>query len=281
MAHDLVPSEDRISREALERVIHRAAELQTKARDIGDQLTEQEVLELGKEVGIPTRFMQQALLEERAKEVTARDHGLLASLAGPKHLSAERTVPGVETEVTEALNYWMTEEELLAVKRRYPQGTSWEARKDFLASMKRGFGIGGRKYVLARAKDILGQVQGLEDGWCHVMLIADLSNTRKERVAGGTFFLASGGTLTTIGVVLGVAMAVAVIPAVVGVAGGIAIARSNRIQVERVHVAMEQVLDRLERQEINVPKSLPKKQPEELVKRLTAEIKEIGRSFKK
>jgi hypothetical protein len=281
MAHDLVPSEERISREALERVIHRAAELQTKARDIGDQLTEQEVLELGKDVGIPTRFMQQALLEERAKEVGARDRGLLAGLAGPRHLSAERTVPGAEADVKEALNYWMTEEELLTVKRRYPQGTSWEARKDFLASMKRGFGIGGRKYVLARAKDILGQVQGLEDAWCHVMLVADLSNTRKERVAGGTFFLASGGTLTTIGIVLGVATAVAVIPAVVGVAGGLAIARSNRTQIELVHVAMEQVLDRLERSEITVPKSLPKKQPEELVKRLTAEIKEIGRSFKK
>jgi len=281
MAHDLVPSEEQISREALERVIHRAAELQTKARDIGDQLTEREVLELGKEVGIPTHYMQQALLEERTREVTAQDRGLLVSLAGPKRLSAERTVRGVATDVEQALNYWMTEEELLAVKRRYPQGTSWEARKDFLASMRRGFGVGGRKYALARAKDILGQVQGLEDGWCHVTLIADLSNTRKERVAGGVAFLTSGGTLTTIGVVLGVATAVAVIPAVVGIAGGFAIARSNRTQIERVHVAMEQVLDRLERSEITVPKSLPKKQPEELVKRLTAEIKEIGRSFRK
>jgi hypothetical protein len=281
MANDLVPSEERISREALERVIHRAAELQTKARDIGDQLTEQEVLELGKEVGIPTRYLQQALLEERAKEVATRDQGLLVGLAGPKRVSAERTVPGSEPDVEKALSHWMTEEELLTVKRRYPQGTSWEARKDFLAGMKSVLDMGGRKYPLARAKEILGQVQSLEDGWCHVTLIADLSNTRKERVVGGAAFLASGGTLTTIGIVLGVATAVAVIPAVVGVAGGVAIARTNRTQIERVHVAMEQVLDRLERSEITVPKGLPKKQPEELVKKLTAEIKEIGRSFKK
>jgi hypothetical protein len=281
MANDLVPSEERISREALERVIHRAAELQTKARDIGDQLTEQEVLELGKEVGIPTRYLQQALLEERAKDVAARDRGLLASLAGPRRVSAERTVPGSEPDVEKALSHWMTEEELLTVKRRYPQGTSWEARKDFFSGMKSVFDMGGRKYPLARAKEILGQVQSLEDGWCHVTLIADLSNTRKERVAGGVAFLASGGTLTTIGIVLGVATVVAVIPAAVGVAGGVAIARSNRTQIERVHVAMEQVLDRLERSEITVPKGLTKKQPEELVKKLTAEIKEIGRSFKK
>ena len=103
MAKDLVPSEERISREALERVIHRAAELQTKARDIGDQLTEQEVLELGKEVGIPTRYLQQALLEERAKSVAAQDRGLLASLAGSKRVSAERTVPGSEPDVEKAL----------------------------------------------------------------------------------------------------------------------------------------------------------------------------------
>ncbi len=281
MGKDLVPSDDRINREGLERVIHRAAELQTRARDIGDQLTEQDVLELGQEVGIPTRYLQQALLEERAREVTAENQGLLVKLAGPKRLSAERTVPGKSANVAQALSDWMIEHETLIVKRRYPHGTSWEARKDWLAAVKRGFGVGGRRYALARTKEILGRVEELEAGWSHVTLIADLSNTRTERLAGGTLFFASGATLTTIGVVLGVATGVAVIPVVAAAVGGVAIARTNRAQIERVHVAMEQVLDHLERGEIGVSKPTPKQQPEDFVRKLTAEIKEIGRNWGK
>ena len=281
MAQNLVPPDKRISREALERIIHRAAELHAKAHDVGDQLTPDEVLELGKEVGIPTRHLQQALLEERATEVTAGNQGMLAKLAGPKRLSAARTVPGQAAEVETALSHWMTAEELLTVKRRYPQGRSWEARKDFLAALKRSLGVGGRRYALARVKEILGRVEQLENQWCHVTLIADLSNTRTERVAGGAAFLTSGATLTAIAVVLGVAAAVAVLPAVAGVAGGLAIARSHRSQVERVQVAMEQVLDGLERDEITVPTDLPYGQTGSLVRRLTAEIREIGKNLSK
>ena len=279
MGKDLVPSEERITRDALERIIHRAAELQADQREIGDRLTERDVLELGNEVGIPARHLQQALLEERARAVTAADRGLLVNLAGPKRISAERAVPGEQSKVEQALSHWMTEVELLTVKRRYAQGTSWEARKDFLASMKRGLGIGGRQYALARAREILGRVQELEEGWCHVTLIADLSNTRAERLGGGAVFFGAGGTMTLIAGVLGVAAVAAVIPVVAGAAGGFAIARSNRNQVERVHVSMEQVLDRLQRKEIKLPSETTKPSGGDFVKRLKDEIKELGRNL--
>ena len=94
-------------------------------------------------------------------------------------------------------------------------------------------------------------------------------------------FFTAGAAFTAIVVVLGVATGVAVIPLVAGAAGGVAIARTNRAQIERVQVAMEQVLDRLQRGEITVPKSTPKKQPEDFVKKLTAEIKEIGKNWGK
>jgi len=45
---------DLVSREALERIIKRAAELQAGEHDVGDGLTNNEVLALGKDVGIPT-----------------------------------------------------------------------------------------------------------------------------------------------------------------------------------------------------------------------------------
>src|SRR5438046_1275241 len=50
-------------REALERIIQRAAELQAGEQDIGEGLTEPELLALGQDVGIPSRYLRQALLE--------------------------------------------------------------------------------------------------------------------------------------------------------------------------------------------------------------------------
>jgi hypothetical protein len=279
MADDLVPSDERISREALDRIIHRAAELQAAGREIGEHLTEREVMELGEEVGIPAQHLQRALLEERTRAVVTRDNSFLVKLAGPRRVKADRAVPGERPRVEEALGHWMTEVELLAVKRRYSAGTSWEPRKDWITAMKRGMGLSGRRYILYRAREIVGQVEALETGWCHVTLIADVSNARSRRVGGGTAFLGSGAAMTTVAVVLGVATAVAVIPAIAGLAGGWAIARGNRPQVERVHVALEQVLDRLERGEIDAPKALPKSQPEDFVKRITAEIKDIGKNW--
>ena len=279
MNHDLVPSDDRISRDALERIIHRAAELQAKQRDLGDQLSERDVLDLGKEVGIPTRHMQQALLEERARSVTAAESGFLTNLAGPQRVSAERTVPGGHAEVAEALTHWMTEVELLSVKRRYAQGTSWEPRKDWLSAVKRGLGVGGKKYALTRTREVLGRVQQLEDSWSHVTLIADVANLRAERVGGGALFFGAGGTMTAIAAVLGVATVAAVIPLVAGGVGGWAIARSNRAQIDGIQVSMEQVLDRLERKEIKLPKKSAPTGGGEFVKRLTAEIREFGKNL--
>jgi len=44
-----------IRRDALERIIQRAAELQAGEQDIGEGLTEPELLALGQDVGIPSR----------------------------------------------------------------------------------------------------------------------------------------------------------------------------------------------------------------------------------
>ena len=186
---------------------------------------------------------------------------------------------GKQDDVEQILSYWMTEVELLTVKRRYRQGTSWEPRKDWLTTVKRRMGVGGRKYAFTRVRETIVRVQRLEDDWCHVALICDVSNMRAERVGAGALFLGAGSAMAAITVVLGVASGVTAIPVVVGTAGGWAIARSNRPQVERVQVSMERVLDRLERGEINLPKESPLKGGGEFVKRLKAEIKELGKNL--
>ena len=243
----------RVDRAALERIIQRAAELQAAERDLGEGLTEAEVLALGKDVGIPGSHLRQALMEERTRAVVPVEHGLLARLAGPGHVSAERALAGDGKRVESALQTWMTEAELLGVKRRYPQQTTWEPRQGALASIKRALGFGGRAYVLTRAHEVHGQVIPLDAGRCHVRLIADLTNTRRERVGTATGLVGSATVVTVVALVLGVAAAVAILPIPLAAAVGIAIARSRRHETEKAQVALEQVLDHLERGETEGP----------------------------
>ena len=118
-----------IRREALERIIQRAAELQAGEQDIGEGLTEPEVLALGQDVGIPSRYLRQALLEERTRPPVEGRGGLLAWLVGPGRLSAQRVVAGEPAAVDRALGAWMQQEELLQVKRRYTDHHRENARR--------------------------------------------------------------------------------------------------------------------------------------------------------
>ncbi len=246
----LVPSEPRINREALERIIHRAAELQTRERDLGEGLSELELLALGDEVGIPKKYLQQALLEESTNaEITVR--GPLTWLLGPRKVSASRTIPRNKGEVEKALSHWMTEVELLAVKRRFPDGTSWEARKDVFASVRRAFSSGGRRYELSRAKEIRGRVTELDDATAHVTLVADLTDSRTKRLVAGLVLAGGGGAVAGTGVLLGFPLLLTANPIAVGLALGLAAGRSSRSEVEKIHVGLEQVHDTLERTEID------------------------------
>ena len=145
----------------------------------------------------------------------------------------------------------MTEGELLTVKRRFPNRTSWEPRRDMFSSIRREFKVGGRAYRLARAREIVGQVSPLDEGRCHVQLLADLSNSRRSHLGGAATLAGSGAIATTIGLTLGVMLPVAVLPVGVGLIAGMALARKRLTQVEQMHVSLEQVLDRLEHGEID------------------------------
>src|SRR5438093_12952538 len=116
-----------ISRDALERIIKRAAELQAGERDIGEGLTTDEVAALGKEVGIPDRYLRQAMLEEQTRTAPEVATGTWAWLTGPRSIVAHRVVPGDQTAVERALSRCTTEEELRPPTRRYAHRTSREA----------------------------------------------------------------------------------------------------------------------------------------------------------
>lgn len=247
---------DLISRAALERIVQRAAELQTVERDIGEGLTEDEVLALGKDVGIPARYLRQAMLEERTRALDEAPRGW--SLVGPALLAAHRVVPGDRATVEQALSRWMENEELLQVKRRYPDRTTWEPQVGFMASMQRGLRAGGKSYALARAAEVAAQIVPLEPGFCHVRLTADTRNLRRARLGAGLGLAGAGVLGTAAAAAAGIILPFVAFPAVgFGLAGLAALLAGRKEQAEKLQVGLEQVLDRLERGEIRPERTLP------------------------
>jgi len=249
---DNLPSR-RIDRAALERIIQRAAELQAGEMDAGDGITEQELLKLGADVGIDGRFLRQAMYEQ-AGGGAVTERGFLAKWVGTSRVAASRVVPGDRATIEQALAQWMTDSEAMAVKRRLPDAMVWERQKGFFAEMKRGFGVGGRGYELAKAKDVTVAVTQLEQGFCHVEMTADLAPTRNGTATGSGI---ASGALGLLGISvlafngpLALLVAVASIPLVAAGMVPVLSVRAYRTRAGRVQLALEQVLDRLEHDEI-------------------------------
>lgn len=269
---DSVPPGKRIDRAGLERIIQRAAELQAREAEIGEGLTDDEVLQLGKEVGISGTHLRRALVEEQTRSIVTTERGVLTWLAGPARVAAERTIDREEEHLQLAINYWMTEGELLTVKRRYPDGVAWEARGGTMAALKRSFGAGGRSYQLARAREIVSQVFDLGGGRSHIRLLADLGNTRRDHLGGALGMTITGSGLSAVALTLGVMVPVALVPIPLGIAIGYSVVRARRSEVEKVQVALEQVLDKLEHGEIDVPPT-EGAQPTHPIARIAEEIR--------
>jgi hypothetical protein len=241
---------DLVSREALERIIKRAAELQAGEHDVGDGLTNNEVLALGKDVGIPDRYLRQAMLEEQTRIAPDVATGTWAWLTGPRSIVAHRVVPGDRAAVERELSRWMTDEELLQPKRRFADRTSFEPKAGAFASIQRAL-AGKRRYSLARAAEITGQVVQLEPGFCLIRLEADIRPERTKRISGASVLLVLGWGMTAAAALIVPPLALAqLLPGVGLTLGGAAVARTYRGANERMQVALEQILDRLERGEV-------------------------------
>jgi len=249
-----------IDRQALERIVKRAAELQAGEREIGDGLTQGELMALGKDVGIPDRYLRQAMLEEQTRTAPERPTGFWGWLTGPATIVAHRVVPGDRDAIERALAHWMQDQELLQPKRRHPDRTVWEPKAGAFASIQRAL-AGGRKYTLARIVDVTSQVVPLETGFCLVRFEASVKQQRAGRVGGGVAMTLGGlgisAALLAIGVPLPAAEVLALVPGASLTFGGLLVARSHVGPNDRVVVALEQVLDLLERGEIRADQALP------------------------
>ncbi len=239
----------RVDREALERIIKRAAELQTAEREIGDTLTSDELLSLGREVGIPVRYLQQALLEERARAGQPAAPGILDRVAGPGQVAAQRVV-SLDSELAEqGLIRWMERNELFCIQRHQSGRITWEPLSGFQAAIRRSaaaLGAGKRPFMLSRAATVSAAILPLESGFSHVTLVADTRNVRNEYVASSTAVAGAGAAGTAIMVALGALLPVALIPLPVALGIGYTVFGRYKPARARIQLGLERALDSLE-----------------------------------
>jgi len=241
----------RLDRSSLERVLARAAELQSTSGDTVEEFTEEQLLELGREVGLSPQNLRQALAEERTRSIVPdEEHGIAASLFGPSRVRAARTVSGTPDDVLASIDGWMQRQELLIVKRHHADRIVWEPRRDFVVGVKRALRVGGRDYALSRAFEVSATVIAVDDGRVHVGLDADFRSQRAQSARGSIGSTFAGAAVTTSLFMMGVTAVVAAAPLVIAPAIGFAGARALQGRVvTRAQLSLEQLLDKLERGE--------------------------------
>lgn len=249
----------KIDRSAIERIIQRATELQTGERDIADGLTPDEVVSLGKEVGIPERYLQQAILEERSRASAPAPEGILDRTVGPGTVRAERVVRGAPEEVEQRLSLYMDNHELLTIQRQQPGRISWEPLRGVQGALRRSSAVfqGNRPFMLARASLVSATMIALEPGFCHVALSAELRGTRGGLMGGAAAMGATGVAAGAILLVMSPFLWLAAAPLPLAAGFGWGILRQYRPMVERATLGLERALDHLERGEPKPSHALP------------------------
>lgn len=244
----------------LERVIHRAVELQHGAGDAAEAdgggeepLTESEVLRIGREVGLEPRHVRRALAEVRAEALlpeAPEDEGVTRRVLGDAFVRVSRAVPGEPDEVQAQVEEHFRERESLQSVRLRSGRSLWEPAGSLVSKMQRALDVGGRGYELAEGRRVELSVAGLEDGWSLVTLTVDLRNVRSEHGIG--WLTGLGGAGSGAGVVavlvLGVPVLVAVPALAAAAVGGTSAATRWTLEKKRrrLELVLEGLLDRLE-----------------------------------
>src|SRR2546423_1421851 len=210
-----------LDRQALERVLARAAELQGASAlpESGDLISESQLLDIGSEVGLSPATLNQALAEERTRVNVPEERGLVAQVAGAGFASATRTVPGNPRDVLATIDSWMQREECLQVQRRFSDRITWEPQRGLFGKLRRTVNVSGRGYYLMDAGQVSATVLPVDASRVVVRLDADIHASRARRVGIGGFVGAMGAAASG---VLGLGLVVAHLP--LFIAAGAAVA---------------------------------------------------------
>jgi hypothetical protein len=243
-----------LDRAALERVLARASELQAGSSDVSESMTEDQLIELGKEVGLSPEHVRQAIAEEQTR-VAVQEPGRAAGFFGPTTAWTQRVIAGTQADVLARIDRYMQKEEGLSVRRRFAERITWEASRDFLGTVRRGFRIGGGRYALTKADETGATVVPVDTNRVLVRLDAAFTDARRRNVTiGGSLAgvgVAGGGGLVAVaasfpGSSMPIALLIGGLWAGLGGVGLASMAKTQRSNVQNAQLALEQALDRLE-----------------------------------
>src|SRR3954470_17706815 len=197
-----------LDRQALERVLARAAELQGASAmpEPSDLISESQLLDIGSEVGLNPATINQALAEERTRVNVPEERGLVAQVAGAGFATATRTVSGNPRDVLATIDAWMLRDECLQVQRRFADRITWEPQRGLFGKLRRTVNVSGRGFYLMDATQVSATVMPVDASRVVVRLDADIHASRARRVG-------ASGVLATVGAAAGGVVALGLVVA--------------------------------------------------------------------
>lgn len=186
--------ETTIARRDLEAVIRRAVELSLVERESEERLSEDEVVRVATEVGLPAHLARQALFELPALTPTP---SRFDPWFGTAVVTASRSIPSADADrLRRRLEDYLSGHEYLQLLRRRGGRLVFSPADDAISLLARGLFRPSRRYQLARARRVLVDVRSLDKDASHVQIATDFEDQRKSATRG-----AAGG-----GAALGVAL---------------------------------------------------------------------------
>lgn len=178
------PGRRQVASEDLDLIVRRAAEIQNKRGSSASQLlTEEEVVEIGRQVGLAPEYVRRAMAEVHAESLAPKrppGNRVLDLIAGESCAEVRRVVAGEPTLIQQQLEMMLREREKLSPLRRRPTRSVWEASAGIMDRLDRFMNFSGKEYALAETRQVELAVAETEPGWSLVTLAADLGNKREE-----------------------------------------------------------------------------------------------------
>lgn len=170
-------------------MIRRAAELSLSDADATEELTEDEVVRIASELGLPAQHVRQALHERPTLEVAPswQDRWFERPL-----LTLGRTLPGTPDAVLARIEQYLTTYEYLQVVRRRGGELALVPADDAISRIARVIARPGRRFGLAHAQRVVLAAQALPGESTHVRIEADF---REERARATQSALLLGGSV--------------------------------------------------------------------------------------
>jgi hypothetical protein len=182
------PARRQVPAEDLDLIVRRAAGLQNKRGNPGSQLlTEEEVVEIGRQVGLEPDHVRRAMAEVHAESLAPKrppGNRTLDLIAGEARVEVRRVVAGDPALIQQQIEMQLRDREKLSALRRRRWRSVWEASTGTMDRLERFLNFSGREYALAETRQVELAVAETEPGWSLVTIAADIDNKRDEAVYG-------------------------------------------------------------------------------------------------